>query len=133
MLPVLSPRAMIAALIGLALTAMAAPATAQAGDVAKGKIVFVRCSACHSVEPGVKKLGPSLAGVFGRKAGTVPNFGYSPAMKNAKIVWNTKTIDAFLAKPNAVVSGHRMIFPGLPNPADRANLIAFMAVATKGT
>ncbi|WP_176595842.1 MULTISPECIES: c-type cytochrome [Sphingobium] len=110
---------------------IASPALAQTGDAAKGKAVFARCMACHSVDPGANRLGPSLAGVMGRTSGTVAGFTYSPAMKNAKIRWDAKSLDAFLTKPTAKVPGTRMIFAGLSNPADRANLIAYLASATK--
>ncbi|PJG49592.1 cytochrome c family protein [Sphingobium sp. LB126] len=119
---------MISKLVALA-TAMliASPALAQTGDAAKGKTVFARCMACHSVDRGVNRLGPSLAGIMGRTSGAVPGFAYSPAMKNAKIRWDAKSLDAFLTKPAAKVPGSKMIFAGLPNPADRANLIAYLA------
>lgn len=110
---------------------IASPALAQTGDAAKGKAVFARCMACHSVDPGANRLGPSLAGLVGRTSGTVAGFTYSPAIKNAKIRWDAKSLDAFLAKPTAKVPGTKMIFAGLPNPADRANLIAYLANATK--
>ncbi|WP_327754073.1 cytochrome c family protein [Sphingobium sp. SJ10-10] len=110
---------------------IASPALAQAGDATKGKTVFARCMACHSVDPGVNRLGPSLAGVLGRPSGTVAGFAYSPAMKNAKIRWDAKSLDAFLTKPATKVPGTKMIFAGLPNPADRANLIAYLASASK--
>jgi cytochrome c len=104
---------------------------AQTGDVVKGKAVFMRCSICHSMAPGVKKLGPSLAGIMGRKAGSLPGFNYSPALKASGIVWTPKTLDAFLAKPQALVKGNKMAFPGLPAPADRANVIAYMKAPMK--
>jgi len=120
------------ALAAVALAGLfASAAGAQAADPAKGKALFARCAICHAVEPGRNKLGPSLAGMFGRKAGTVPGFTYSPAMKSSKIVWDDKTVDAFIAKPTAVVPGTRMAFPGLSGPADRANLIAYLRTATK--
>ncbi|AJR24972.1 MULTISPECIES: cytochrome c family protein [Sphingobium] len=123
---------MISKFVALAAaTLIASPALAQAGDAAKGKAVFARCMACHTVDPGVNRLGPSLAGVVGRTSGTVPGFAYSAAMKNAKIRWDAKSLDAFLAKPTAKVPGSKMIFAGLPNPADRANLIAYLATAGK--
>ncbi|HKT77174.1 MAG TPA: cytochrome c family protein [Sphingobium sp.] len=119
--------------IAVAAAAMliASPALAQAGDAAKGKTTFVRCVACHSVDPGVNRMGPSLAGVVGRTSGTAPGFAYSPAMKNAKIRWDAKSLDAFLTKPAAKVPGTKMIFVGLPNAADRANVIAYLASANK--
>lgn len=118
----------IAAACGVlpAAAVLLSPASAQAADAAAGKKVFLRCAICHAVQPGVNKLGPSLAGIVGRKAGTVPKFNYSPAMKNSKISWTPAQLDAFLTKPNAVLPGNKMVFPGLPNPADRANVIAYM-------
>jgi cytochrome c len=111
-----------------ALALGAAPlVAAPAGDPAKGKSIFVRCAICHSVEPGKNMLGPSLNGVIGRQAGTVTGFNYSPAMKAAKISWTTDNLSKFLANPRATVAGTKMIFAGLPNEADRANLIAYLA------
>ncbi|HEX7875224.1 MAG TPA: cytochrome c family protein [Sphingobium sp.] len=109
----------------------APPAIAQAGDAAKGKAVFARCAACHSLEAGQRRIGPSLNGLFGRTSGTSASFAYSPAMKSAKIRWDAKSLDAFLAKPSTKAPGNKMVFPGLANPADRANLIAYLASATK--
>lgn len=106
-------------------------ALAQAGDAVKGKIVFARCALCHDVKPGPKKMGPALNGLFGRTSGTIAGFTYSPAMQKAKIRWDAKTLDAFLAKPSAVVPGNRMAFAGVPQAADRANLIAYLKSATK--
>jgi cytochrome c len=114
-----------------ALCGTAMPAMAQTGDAAKGKSVFARCALCHDVKPGPKKIGPSLAGLFGRTSGTAAGFAYSPAMQKAKIRWDAKSLDAFLTKPSGFVPGNRMAFAGLPNAADRANLIAYLASATK--
>ena len=106
-------------------------APAPSADPAKGKTVFARCAMCHDLKPGVNRLGPSLAGLFGRKAGTVPNFNYSPAMKGARIVWNERSLYAYLANPQGAVPRNKMIFAGIANPADRANLIAYLKAATK--
>jgi cytochrome c len=121
------------ALVGLvASTAWAgAPAPAPAGDAVKGKAVFARCAICHDLKPGVNKLGPSLHDVFGRKAGTVAGFNYSPAMKSAKITWSATTLDSYVTSPVKVVPGNKMAFAGLAAPADRANLIAYLKGATK--
>lgn len=107
------------------------PALAQTGDAARGKAVFARCALCHDVKPGPKKMGPSLAGLFGRTSGTTAGFTYSPAMQKAKIRWDAKSLDAFLAKPAALVPRNRMAFAGIPNPADRANLIAYLKAEAK--
>lgn len=76
-------------------------------------------------------MGPSLAGLFGRTSGSMTGFTYSPAMQKAKIKWDAKSLDAFLTKPTGLVPGNRMAFAGLPNATDRANLIAYLATATK--
>ncbi|WP_121050524.1 c-type cytochrome [Sphingosinicella microcystinivorans] len=97
------------------------------GDAAAGAAVFKRCAICHSVDPGKKTaMGPNLSGVVGRKAGT-GEFNYSPAMKDSGIVWTSEKLDAFLLKPAATVKGTRMAFAGLPQPNDRANVIAYLA------
>lgn len=102
-----------------------------AGDPAKGKAVFARCAICHTVEPGRNKLGPSLANIIGQKPGQVPGFKFSPAMMNSKITWTAATLDQFLAKPNSFMPGNRMIFAGLPNAADRENVIAYLQKPVK--
>jgi cytochrome c len=114
---------------GLAASALAGgTAFAQAkGDPAAGKKIFMRCVACHAVQPGAgAKMGPNLAGVVGRKSGSAAGFKYSAAMQKAKLTWNDATLDKWLTKPSAVVPGTSMAFPGLPNPADRANVIAYL-------
>lgn len=123
-------RMIFATCLGVAALGFAAPARA-AGDPAKGKIVFARCAVCHDVKPGVKKIGPSLAGIFGREAGSMPGFAYSAAMKASKIVWTPRTLDTYLVRPAKSVPGTKMIFMGLPNPTDRANVIAYLVGATK--
>lgn len=114
---------------GLAASALAGgTAFAQAkGDPVAGKKIFMRCIACHAVQPGAGvKMGPNLAGVVGRKSGSAAGFKYSAAMQKAKLTWNEATIDKWLTKPSALVPGTSMAFPGLPNPADRANVIAYL-------
>jgi nitrite reductase (NO-forming) len=106
----------------------AAAASLAGGEAAAGGLVFRKCQACHSMEPGKALLGPSLAGIVGRKAGTEANYNYSPAMKQANIVWDAKALDAYLADPQKVVPGN-MPFPGLKTEQDRADVIAFFAAA----
>jgi nitrite reductase (NO-forming) len=105
--------------------AAAAPQTG--GEAAAGRLVFRKCQACHSMEPGKALLGPSLAGIIGRKAGAEANYNYSPAMKQANIGWDAKTLGAYLADPQKVVPGNKMPFPGLKTEQDRADVIAFFA------
>jgi nitrite reductase (NO-forming) len=102
------------------------------GDPTAGRLVFRKCQACHSLEPGKNILGPSLAGVIGRKAGSEPSYAYSPAMKQANMVWDAKTLDAYLTDPQKVVPGNKMPFPGLKTDHDRADVIAFLAASAAG-
>ena len=76
-------------------------------------------------------VGPSLHGVFGRKAGELADFRYSPAMKRSGITWTPQTLDTFIADPQKAVPGNRMPFAGMPDAADRADLIAYLEKATK--
>jgi len=103
------------------------------GDASAGRLVFRKCQACHSIEPGKNMLGPSLAGVIGRKAGTEAGYNYSPAMKSADIVWNPGTLDQYLTDPAKVVPGNKMPFPGLKTEDDRADVIAYLAAGATGT
>ena len=101
------------------------------GDAAKGEKIYKKCKACHSLEAGTKKVGPSLAGLFGRTAGTVEGFKYSTAMKDSGIVWDEETLDGFLTKPKDVVPKTRMAFPGFKKEQDRMDLIAYLKEATQ--
>jgi nitrite reductase (NO-forming) len=101
--------------------------TMTPGDASAGRLVFRKCQACHSIESGKNMLGPSLASIIGRKAGTEAGYNYSPAMKSADIVWNAQTLDQYLADPAKVVPGNKMPFPGLKTDHDRADIIAYLA------
>jgi cytochrome c len=97
-----------------------------AGDAAAGKQVFTTtCGACHSTEPGVNKIGPSLAGIVGSKSGAVSGYGSSSALKAANITWNEQTLDKFLESPSADVHGTKM-FVSVPNAENRHNIIAYL-------
>jgi nitrite reductase (NO-forming) len=97
------------------------------GDPAAGKLVFRKCQVCHSLEPGKDILGPSLASIMGRKSGAEPNYAYSPAMKDAHLIWDAKTLEAYLDDPQKIIPGNKMPFPGLKTPQDRIDVIAFLA------
>jgi cytochrome c len=101
------------------------------GDAAAGEKVFRKCKACHSVEAGKNKVGPSLHGVIGRDAGTEEGFKYSDAMKESGIVWDEETLDAYLKKPKELVPGTRMAFPGLKDEQDRLDVIAYLKEASQ--
>lgn len=102
-----------------------------AGDAAKGEAKFKECSPCHNLEAGVNNVGPSLHGIVGRKAGEIADFRYSPAIKRSGITWTPDTLDAFIKEPQALVPANRMPYAGLANPADRADLIAYLQKAAK--
>jgi cytochrome c2 len=99
------------------------------GDPARGEQRFVDCAACHAPQPGIANVGPSLAGVFGRKAGALADFRYSPALKRSGITWTPETLDTFLADPQKAVPNNRMPYAGMPVAADRADLIAYLLKA----
>lgn len=108
---------------------LAAPAFG-AGDPARGAQVFRACAACHSLEPGVHLTGPSLADLFGHRAGTTEGFlRYSEALRNADVTWNEKTLDAWIAKPQKLIPGNFMTFSGINDTQQRADLIAFLKAA----
>lgn len=100
------------------------------GDAAKGEKVFAKCKACHSLEAGQNKVGPSLAGLFGRKAGSVEGFKYSDAMVNSGITWDEAQLSKYLENPKETVAGNKMSFPGLKKEDDREDVIAYLKQAT---
>lgn len=108
-----------------------AVAALHSGGVSDGQQVFRMCAGCHSLSPGVNKAGPSLAGLFGRRAGSVPGFAYSAALKGSGVVWNDRTLDAWIAAPQQFVPGNRMRFPGVWKSDQREALIDYLRAATK--
>ncbi len=115
----------ITTLAAVAALSFTAPSFAE-GDAAEGATVFKKCKACHSLEVGKKKIGPSLAGVLGRTAGTSEGYKYSKAMKAYGVVWSEETLAVYLVAPRKVVKGTKMGFPGLKKPEDIANLLAYL-------
>jgi cytochrome c len=108
-------------------------ALAAEGDPGRGQRVFGACAACHSLEPDRNMTGPSLAGLWNRKAGSLASFPrYSPALKSSNHVWDDKTLDAWLADPQHVAPGNTMTFQGIKDPQQRADLLAFLKSATQG-
>lgn len=100
-----------------------------AGDAEQGKKVFAKCRACHSLEPGVNKIGPSLHSIMGRAAAAEADFKYSDAIKNAQLNWTPETLDQYLANPKKMVPGTKMASPGLPKDKDRASVISYLEQA----
>ena len=117
-----------ATLAGLLALYAAAPAGA-ASDAQRGEQIYTRCLACHAL--AYDRVGPRHCGLFGRLAGSVSGFEYSPAMKNSKITWDEKTLGRFLAKPLAMVPGSTMTYDGVPDPQERADLIAYLKRANQ--
>jgi cytochrome c len=99
----------------------------DAGDAANGKVLFQhRCSVCHSVNPnGGVSVGPDLAGVVGRKSGSVAGYSYSGAMRAAGLVWSPSELNQFLAAPNSLVPGTRMAVH-ISDAQNRRDLIAYL-------
>lgn len=116
---------LLAALLGSASSSFAA-ATAPAGDPAAGAAAFRKCASCHQVGPEARAgFGPHLNGVFGRRAGST-EYRYSAAMKQSGIVWNDRTLAAFLRGPSDVVPGTKMRFWGIGDERQIANLLAYL-------
>jgi cytochrome c len=111
----------------LAVAAGGAHGAAGAGDARAGEAIYERCVACHSLAGD--RTGPRHCGLFGRRAGAVRDFDYSAAMKHSGIVWNERSLDRFLAAPTRVIPGTSMGYSGIPDPSDRANLIAYLKQA----
>ena len=120
--------AVVAAMFG------ALASTADAADVKRGKRVFNKCKACHTLVADKHRIGPSLVGIFGRAAGTMPKYRYSKAMKKAGVeglIWTPEIMKEYLAKPRAYIRGTKMTFAGVKKERDRDDLIAFLIEATK--
>lgn len=112
----------------LLLLAGAGTRVARAADPQAGQAVFrSQCALCHSTQPGRNMIGPSLAGIVGRKTGSVPGYSYSVANKNANITWTPETLDKYLASPQSVIPGTKMPYAGLKDATKRADLIAYLA------
>jgi cytochrome c len=113
-----------------ALTFAALPAFAQdkAANAEAGQLLYNNsCRTCHTLRQGDNRLGPNLNRIIGRKAGALPDYGYSSSMKNADLVWDKATLDRFIANPDQVVPGHNMKpYGGITSAEDRATIIAYL-------
>jgi cytochrome c len=108
--------------------ALAAATDSAQGDAVRGRAAYdARCGGCHSVE--ADRVGPRHAGIFGRRAGSVEGFDYSPALKASRIVWNRETLERWIADPESLVPGQRMNY-AVGDAALRADLVAYLALLT---
>jgi len=105
------------------------PAPYNAADLTNGEAKFAVCRSCHTITAGGPNMtGPNLHGLFGRKAGSHPDFTYSDGVKNSGITWDAATLDKWIENPRGVVPDTKMSFAGLKNPKDRADLIGYLKV-----
>ncbi len=120
------------AIMALSAIAWSSPALAEPGDAARGERDFRACAPCHSLEPDRNMTGPSLAGLWGRKAGSLPSFErYSDALKSSGIIWDDRSLDGWLTDPDRMVPDNEMPFNGIKDARDRADLLAFLKEATQ--
>jgi cytochrome c len=114
------------AAIAIAVVLAAVPGVcAKAGSAAQGEHAFKKCAVCHAKDK-TNGIGPGLSGVVGRHAGSAPGFHYSEAMKNSTIIWDEKSLDAFIMAPQKALPGTVMPFPGIPSDDERSDLIAYL-------
>jgi cytochrome c len=121
----------VRAMAALSMTLLLTGVAHADGDAARGEARFQDCAACHKLDAGANNVGPSLHGIFARRAGELADFHYSPAMKRSGIVWTPETLEQFITDPQGMVPGNRMPFAGLASAGDRADLIAYLTKASK--
>jgi cytochrome c len=120
------------AIIALVTFASLSSALAEPGDASRGQQDFRACAPCHSLEPDRNMTGPSLADLWGRKAGSLPSFDrYSDALKSSGIIWDDRALDGWLTDPQRMVPDNEMPFEGINDSRVRADLLAFLKDATK--
>ncbi len=119
----------ILTIIAVVLTMVTAGPADAAGDPDRGKQEFRRCASCHSAERNVHKTGPSLAAIWGRKAGTIQAFvRYSKALKQSQVIWDRDTLDAWLRDPQRLIPGNRMTMRGIENAGTRQDVVAYLEI-----
>jgi len=119
-------------MVALATSALLSPVVAEQGDASRGQQDFRACAPCHSLEPDRSMTGPSLANLWGRKAGGLSSFErYSDALKSSGIIWDDRALDGWLTDPQRMVPDNDMPFEGIKDARARADLLAFLEEATK--
>ena len=120
------------ATLALTIVVLTSPVLAQNGNQTRGERDFRACAPCHSLEPDRNMTGPSLANLWGRKAGSLPSFErYSDPLKSSGIIWDDRSLNAWLTNPQQMVPGNDMPFEGIKDASVRADLLAFLKEATK--
>ncbi|MCW5658749.1 MAG: c-type cytochrome [Burkholderiaceae bacterium] len=114
----MSPSVLVCSILALACTRLAS---------AEPPAAFAVCAACHASD-GAHGLGPSINGVYGRKAGSVKGFNFSVAMKRINVVWDEETLDAFIADPQRSIPGNVMPFAGIADPLQRSEIVRYLKV-----
>jgi cytochrome c len=113
--------------LAVCLSLFAAGAARAEGDAASGEKLFRQCKSCHATEAGKNRVGPSLFGVVGKKAGSAEEFkGYSEGLKAAGFSWDDAKLDAYLTNPKAVIADSKMAFAGIAEAADREHVVAYL-------
>ncbi len=121
-------RALAIAWVALAAATSLPAGATTTGDPASGEAIYARCLACHAL--AYNRTGPKHCGLFGRRAGGVADFDYSPAMARADVVWDGDTLDRFLTNPTAMIPGTTMGYAGIADAQERADLIAWLRRAS---
>ena len=117
------------AVLVVLIAAVTSPSQAAEGDPQHGAQIYQRCLACHSLE--YNRSGPRHCGLFGRRAGALPGYTYSKAMKGSGITWDESSLGRFLENPLKTLPGTKMAYAGIKDPQERADLIAYLRQATR--
>ena len=126
----MTPSRLLSLALALAALAPASALAQDAGNAARGKVLFLQCAACHAVTAEAPpKVGPNLVGIAGAPAAARPGYAYSPAFQAAKITWTDERLSAFIEKPGHVVPGNKMVFGGVADAARRADIVAYLKTA----
>jgi len=116
----------------IAMLVLAGPVAQADGDPVMGKRLFAQCGSCHTTQAdGSGRIGPSLHGLFGRKAGALDGFAFSAAMQKSGIVWDERSLDEYIKEPASRVPGTKMVFLGVQKDQARADIIAYLKEATQ--
>lgn len=118
-------------ILGIALLGLTASCALAQTNVSRGEQLYVECAACHTFDNDTEELGPGLQGIFGRQAGALENYYYSPVLSDSGLVWTADTLNAFIADPQAAIPTNRMPYSGMPDAQDRADLIEYLMSASQ--